>query len=136
MSYDVAIAMPPIPDDDKTAWQQLDERIDHQGNPGPAPEIFTKLHAQLTARHPCICDLPDDQVDDAVWSDGPLRNNFEYPIAQLGIVYSRADEVMPFLIESANRWGLVVFDRQTEQVHRPGQSLPKRKSHSWWRFWA
>jgi hypothetical protein len=39
-----------------------------------------------------------------------LWNDFGYRVAVLGMIYSRVEEVLPFLIKSANDLGLVVFD--------------------------
>ena len=116
MSYNVAIVIPPVPASDADAWAALDDLIEEQG---PRPAVFQELHDRLTARYPCMCSVPDDQIDDTVWSDGPLINDFLHRAAVLGVSYSRVDEVLPFLIESANDLGLVVFDWGTEAIHRP-----------------
>lgn len=116
MSYNVAITLPDVPTDDAAAWAELDAAIDAQG---PVPPVFAELLARLTKRYPCICDLPDEQVDDGVWSDGPLRNNLGHRASVLGMVYSRVDEVLPFLVEQANGLDLIVFDWATETIHRP-----------------
>ena len=47
--------------------------------------MFQVLHDRLTARYPCMCSHPDDETDDAVWSDGPLINNFLHRAVVLGI---------------------------------------------------
>lgn len=127
MSYDIAICTPPIPGDDATAWRQLDELIDSQGQP---PSVFRELHDALTTRHPCISALPDDRVDeDGVWSDGPLWNDFGHRAAVLGVVYSRAEEVLPFLIETAIGLGLTVFDWGGRTIYRPkGEMRPTQLS--------
>jgi hypothetical protein len=117
MSYTVAIVAPPIPARDAEAWDVLDGIIDQQG---PVLAVFRTLHDRLTARFPCLCSLPDDQVDDGVWSDGPLWNNFGHRAAVLGFDYRRADVVLPFLIEAATSLDLAVFDWATNQIHRPG----------------
>jgi hypothetical protein len=139
MSYDITISLAPVAADDKAAWQQHNQWLEKIGEPLKGDESmlqpFARLHADLTARFPCICDLPDDRVDGGVWSDGPLSDNFGHEVAELGIVFSRVEEVLPFLIDTANRLGLTVFDRQTDQIHRPGQSSPAGNSKSWWQFW-
>lgn len=117
MSYTVAICLPPVPAADAEAWTQVDALIDEEG---PVPPVFHELITRLTARYPCICDLPDDQVDDGVWSDGPLRNNAGHKATMLGLVFSQVEEVLPFIIDTANDLGLVVMDGQTEQIHRGG----------------
>lgn len=117
MSYNVAICVPPIPADDKAAWDSVQALIDTQGEP---PQVFRQLHDQLTARYPCICTIPDDKVDEeGVWSDGPLWNDFGHKAAVLGVIYSRADEVLPFLIDTATRLGLTVFDWGGPTIYRP-----------------
>jgi hypothetical protein len=116
MSYNVAICTPPVLADDAAAWKALDDLIDAQG---VVPPVFKALHDQLTSKYPCICDLPDDKVDDGVWSDGPLWNNFGHRVAMLGMVYSRVEEVLPFLVQTANALGLTVFDWGGPTIHRP-----------------
>ena len=115
MSYNVAIVIPPVSSNDATAWDEVDELIDQDG---PRPTVFQDLHDRLTARYPCMCSVTNDEIDDTVWSDGPLINNFLHRAAVLGISYSRVDEVLPFVIESASKLGLVVFDWGTRTIHR------------------
>jgi len=115
MSYNVAIVIPPVPADDCEAWKILDSLVEEQG---PIPPVFRQLHDRLTAKYPCTCSVPEDEVDDTVWSDGPLINDFLHRAAVLGIAYSRVDEVLPFLVETANDFGLVVFDWATASIYR------------------
>jgi hypothetical protein len=115
MSYNVAVVIPPVQTDASAAWAAVDGLIEQQGS---RPAVFQELHDRLTARYPCMCSVPDDQIDDTVWSDGPLINNFGHRVAVLGMSYSRVDEVLPFLIETANALGLVVFDWATGIIHR------------------
>ncbi len=136
MSFNVAIVIPPVPADDVQAWAELDHLINQQG---PRPAVFDELHNRLTARYPCICSLPDDEVDDGVWSDGPLIGNFGHRAAVLGMVYSRAHEVFPFLIESSNALGLVVFDWTSQKIFRAEScTIAKAKTPtlSLSRFWT
>ena len=78
-----------------------------------------RTYDRLIARYPCICTLPDDEVDDGVWSDGPLWNNFGHRAAVLGMSFSRVETVLPFLVETANALGLVVFDWGGPSIYRP-----------------
>jgi len=121
MSYNVAICTPPVPDEDDAAWRSVDTLINAKGD---VPPVFRELHDQLTARYPCICTLPDDQVDDGVWSDGPLWNDFGHRAAVLGITWSRVEEVLPFLIRTANGLGLTVFDWGGPTIYRPAPAPP------------
>ena len=120
MSYTVGLLIEPASPDKVTAFEHfnalVNARVPHE-QPHPT---FVAVHAELTARFPCICDLPDDLVDDGVWSDGPLINNFGERQAVIGFVYSAVATVLPFVIEVATKHGVTVFDWQTGTVHRPG----------------
>lgn len=116
MSYNVAVCLQPIPTDDREAWEELDNLIGAKGQP---PEVFRELHSRLTDKYPCICTLSDDEVDDGVWSDGPLWNNFGHRAAVLGMSYLRVEEVLPFLVKTSNDLGLVVFDWGGPTIFRP-----------------
>lgn len=119
MSYNVAICTPPIPEEDEPAWEVVNGLIEAKGT---VPSVFRELHDKLTARYPCICTLPDETVDeDGVWSDGPLWNDFGHRAAVLGVIYSRAEEVLPFVVKTANDLGLTVFDWGGPTIHRPPQ---------------
>ena len=115
MSYNVAVVIPPVSADDAAAWAAVDGLIEQAG---PRPAVFQELHDRLTARYPCMCSVPDEEIDDTVWSDGPLIDNFGHRAAVLGMSYSRVEEVLPFLVETANSLGLVVFDWATKTLHR------------------
>ena len=117
MSYNFAICAPPVPMNDSEAWERIDDFIKADG---PPPPVFRWIHDELTARYPCICTLSDDRVDsDGVWSDGPLWNDFGHRVAVLGLIYSRVEEVLPFVIETATGLGLSVFDWGGPTIYRP-----------------
>jgi len=101
---------------DDAAWEAVDRLIDTKG---AVPQVFRELHDKLTMRYPCICTLPDDKVDEGVWSDGPLWNNFGHRVAVLGISYSRVEVVLPFVVQTANSLGLTVFDWGGPIIYRP-----------------
>lgn len=117
MAYDIDVMIPPVPDDDPSAWALLQEQGCVAGEP---PSVFRTFHDRLVARHPCFAALPPDQFDEArnVWADAPLWNNFGATIAMFRILSDRAEEVVPFLVETADRLGLVALDWQTKQIHR------------------
>ena len=88
MSYNVSVCTEPIPSNDAQAWRTVNDIRNAKGEP---PEVFRKLHDLLTARYPCICTLNDDQVDDGVWSDGLVWDNFRHRAAVRGMTSSRVD---------------------------------------------
>jgi hypothetical protein len=123
VSYTIGLLIEPASSDDATAFKQFNALADASApNEQPHP-TFVAVHAELTARFPCICDLPDDQIDDGVWSDGPLINNFGAGQAVIGFVFSHVETVLPFVIEVARKHGVTVFDWQTETIHRPGDAI-------------
>ncbi|MBI1324239.1 hypothetical protein GC170_13795 [bacterium] len=135
MSYIVMITQGPVVRDDRRAWENLEESIE-KATEGDVPIVHSQLIDRLTAKFPCICDLDDDQFDDGVWTDGPLRNNAGHFVTVLGIVPQRVDEVLPFLIEVSNGLGLFVFDQQSARIHRPAIAGKFAFARAWWKFWA
>lgn len=115
VGYTVTVVVPPVPSEDAEAWRSVDELPRIEGAP---PERLQALHDRLVARFPCITTLPDDEVDDGVWSDGPLIDDFGQRAAVLGIS-TRVEEVLPFLVRTATELGLIVFDPQQGRIHRP-----------------
>jgi hypothetical protein len=124
MSYTLGLLIEPAPPDDETAFEQFDALVDASGSDEQPHPTFVAVHAELTARFPCRSELPDDQIDDGVWSDWPLINNFGEREAVIGLVYSAVETVRPFVIEVANKHGVTVFDWQTGTIHRPGDFVP------------
>ena len=145
MSYTVDIWTRPFPAASASAWTLRDELLaQHDADFDPkdpfeaaSPEMV-ELHKRLTARFPCICE------DDAgPWSDGPLINNFGQGRAILGISFSRVEEVLPFVVQTATSMGMHVFDGQDEVIHRPAGAVqpsdtvtdPSSASRKWWQLW-
>lgn len=120
MSYNVSITRNDIPGDDKQAWKFIEELYNNDN--GQPSRDFVDLIRKLTEKYPCISDLPDDKVDDGVWSDGPLVNNAGDKITTIGVVYSQVENVIPFVIEVSNNLGFVVFDDQTGLIWRPDKN--------------
>lgn len=125
MSFTFAIAGPDLPESDDEAREAISRMAQTDVNE-PA-EVFNTLLDRLTEKHPCITDLPDEDVDElGVWLDGPLRPvRQEAPV--LGLVSDRVSSVLPFVIDTANSLGLTVYDFQTGDVHRPGRKLGNRE---------
>ena len=132
MSYTVDIVMGPVPLDDKAAWKVIDSwREELYADSEASPEMRA-LHDKLVSRYPCIT------VDEnGPWSDGPLINDFGKRMGIIGVVYSRVDEVLPFVIETSVGLGFTVFDGQDERIHRPaGEGRSSQDERPWWRFWS
>lgn len=133
MSYTVDIVKGPIPENNKAAWATLEVwRSELYADSGGASPEMRALHDRLVVRYPCIT------VDeDGPWSDGPLINDFGQRMGIIGVVYSRVEEVLPFVIETSLAMGFTVFDGQDDRIHRPaGEGGGTQKKRPWWRFWS
>lgn len=96
------------------AAAELHRRLSAQrGDQNPKFIAFAK---QLTERYPCDSDENDDDLG-GVWSDGPLDGITSRAVYSLGI---QTVEVMPFLVECANRLGLTVYNDQAGEAYLPG----------------
>ena len=121
MSFDLAVWEEPTPRTDGEALDELQRlRAQYLGKGASAPpsERIKAFIAALTERYPDITELPDDEVDDGVWSDGPLVDNASGPIFYFGIVGSRAEDVTEYVAHIAAEHGLVCFDPQSGRCVR------------------
>lgn len=116
MSYNVFITRNDIPQDDSKAWEILNTL--ERGEFKKGAEDFKNLILKITETYPCICDLSDEDLDKGVWSDGPLINNAGKDITVLGIC-NNIENVVPFIIKTANSMNFVVFDDQIGAIFRP-----------------
>jgi hypothetical protein len=119
MSYNVTISRNIISPYDDQAWVDLDKLYEKENSATEQGQDFLDLIEKLKEKFPCISDLPDDKIDEGVWSDGPLSGNAGKDLTTLGVVYSQVDNAIPFLIKTANECGFVVFDPQTGIISRP-----------------
>ena len=124
-SYTFAVCNAALPEGYKAAEE---EAFRLQEQPEPDPAVFHELIDRLTARYPCICDPTRADSDDGPWCSGPLRQKRYTRATVLGLIFSRVDEVLPFVIETATAMGLTVVDWQTGQVHRGGKACHRSTS--------
>ncbi|MCE2573812.1 hypothetical protein [Motilimonas eburnea] len=81
--------------------------------------IYQQFHDEVIKLFPCLCSLPDEEIDNGVWSDGPLIDNFSVKAPVIGFSYSKAEEALPVVGELALNMGLSILDWQAEQVYNP-----------------
>ncbi len=141
MSWVVEITPVTVAPDWEGAWDQLEDLRDQEASHeygAPPSEPLRRLYERLTERFPCILEEPDSP-----WADGPFINDFGDRLATIGIITSRIEDALPFVVETATEMGCTVFDPGDNQIHRPKNwqpprdwALPQsRKSKPWWRFW-
>jgi hypothetical protein len=121
MSYSLVFAHPPIPSDDDEAFRWVRKQLDaYRSDFRPPHSQLKLLYDALTDQYPCLCDLPDEQMDEAVWCSGPLIDRFSHKLAVVSVAFTRLEEVMPFIVATALRIGCAVFDLQGMMIYRPG----------------
>ncbi|MCH1926808.1 hypothetical protein L9G74_18180 [Shewanella sp. C32] len=137
MSFTIDLIVTELPSDDKKAWSFIDGMREeyYEDKSGTHPKL-KDLHEILTKKYPCLCSFEDDDpaMDDSPWADSPMINNFASKMGMVSIVWSKADEVFPFVLESALSLGIIVADGQSEVIYRPGYTV-ETKSKPWWKFW-
>lgn len=119
MSYDLAVLLPAVPEDDESAWEHLSDIQDRMGEEegGANVPLFLQLIERLTARYPDLTKCGPDE--ESPWSDGPMTGNVLPELFYFGMSFSNAAVVVPFVVQEANALGLTVFDVQTEEIFRP-----------------
>ncbi|HEY8100234.1 MAG TPA: hypothetical protein VIF82_05735 [Burkholderiaceae bacterium] len=137
MSFTVDLVLTDVPTDDRAAWKYIQElREEYYEDKTGAHEKLIKLHEALTKKYPCLCSFADDdpEMEDSPWADGPMLGNFASKMGMLAIVYSRVDEVFPFILENALALNIIVADGQSEKLYRPGDP-DKTGKKPWWKLW-
>lgn len=66
-------------------------------------------------------DDSGDEVADAPWASWPLAGDVGLPVIELNIRWDHAKEMLPALVEIADRCGVVLYDPQEDQLHLPSR---------------
>lgn len=120
MSYSIGLLLESTTTDDSKTFQQFDKLTEtDEFDESPHP-TFVDVHADLIRRFPCMSEMSDEEIDNCVWSDGPLINNFSERHGSLNFSFPTVETVLPFVLEIAHKYGVTVLDWQTETIHRPG----------------
>lgn len=110
MSYNIALFDFPVSADFEKACEHF-EIYEDEGIEELSP-LMLRFYQEISHIYPCLCELSDDEIDDSVWCDGPLMNNFMTKVPVIGFVYSKVDEALPVVIRLANNLGISVLDWQ------------------------
>ena len=117
MSYNIAIVDFTLPTDFNEACILLNPLTEQDVT--EVKPIFQEFHDAVTNIYPCLCSLSDDEIDEGVWCDGPLINNFTVKAPVIGFSLSKAAEALPTVGNLALEIGLSVLDWQSETVYNP-----------------
>ncbi|KQV94567.1 hypothetical protein [Rhizobacter sp. Root1221] len=91
------------------------------------------FYAELTAKHPEIDDLPEDQVDDAELCPWSIAFDQSDGHIIMCCVWSKADYVGSLVSSLATKHGLAFYDPQSERVVYPG--IAQEAPRPWWKVW-
>lgn len=117
MSYNIAVVNFKLPEKFEEADELINSMTDIDVE--EVDGIYKEFHDKVTKIFPCLCSLPDEEVDNGVWCDGPLINNFTVKAPVIGFVYSKVEEALPVVGNLALEMGLSILDWQAGKVYNP-----------------
>ena len=117
MSYNIAVVNFELPEDFEEAVALVNPMTDIEVK--EIDNIYKDFHDEVTKIFPCLCSLSDDDIDDGVWCDGPLINNFSVKAPVIGFSFGKVEEALPVVGELAFKMGLSVLDWQASKVYNP-----------------
>lgn len=121
MSFQIQIIEPTLPENEAQANIDIDRIIANHLHVDEKPSAtLLKLYKILIKKYPCLSSYRDDdpKIDDCVWADGPLLNNFGHQAAVLSIA-SDEEQVMAFILQNAGEMNLTVVDPESGTTYRP-----------------
>lgn len=74
------------------------------------------FYQELITRYPDIESYSDDDVDECPWS---VEIDVSDGAVMMCIVWSRVEEVAPFVMRLAEKHGLACYDPQDDKLHLP-----------------
>lgn len=115
MSYDVGVFFTQRPHSDEAAGERYSAYCsdeDFSRLIEPSPRVAAFLH-EVTGLYPEIHDVPDEALDDCPWS---ASFDVSDGHALMPMTYPQADVMVSFLVDLADKHGLVCFDPQTGKI--------------------
>lgn len=74
------------------------------------------FYQELIGKYPDIDSYSDDDVDDCPWS---VEIDVSDGAVMMCMVWSRVEEVAPFVMSLAEKHGLACYDPQDDKLHLP-----------------
>jgi hypothetical protein len=117
LSYNIAVVNFKLPENFEEAVELVNPMTDIKVT--EIESIYKEFHDAATKQFPCLCSLPDDEIDGGVWCDGPLINNFLVKAPVIGFSHSKVEEALPVIGNLALSMGMSVLDWQAGKVYNP-----------------
>jgi hypothetical protein len=94
-----------------------------------------RFHAELTAKHPEIDDVPEERIDDTDYCPWSCAFDRSPGHVIMPCVWSKADYVADLILTLARKHGLAVYNPQSGTIHYPDSpsapaSLPASQERS------
>ena len=84
-----------------------------EASPRPPATAIVEFVGALTKRYP---ELKEGQTN-TVWADGPLLGDASGQFIDIGILWDRSEEAVPFIVLTANKFGLNCYDPQNSRFY-------------------
>ncbi len=97
-------------------WNGNGNGIGNTDDQAATDERLTRFVDELTSRYPQIDDVADDEIDACPWS---LTFELSSTHVTMPVMWARAEEIAPVVMEIADRHGLVCYDPQSRKIHLP-----------------
>ena len=121
MSFDLAVLNLERPLSSEEATSIYGELCDGNYEVLQPSEKIDAFYQELTEKYPDIDSYSDDEVDDCPWS---VDIDVSDGAVVMCVVWSRVEEIAPYVMGLAKRHELACFDPQEEQLYLPPSLQP------------
>ena len=116
MSFDLAVMNIETPISSETAAEIYGELCEGNYDVLKPSEKIDAFYREVIDKYPDIDSYSDDEVDDCPWS---VEIDVSDGAVVMCIVWSRVEEVAPFVMGLAKRHGLACYDPQDDKLYLP-----------------
>ena len=116
MSFDLAVLHLEEPLTSEEAAEIYGQLCDGNYDVLQSSEKIDAFYQELIAAYPDIDSYSDDEVDDCPWS---VEIDVSDGAVVMCMVWSRVEEVAPFVMTLAQKHGLACFDLQEGKIYLP-----------------
>ena len=135
MSYDLGVWYPYQRLSHEQAGKLYVALCEGKGETPPAHAAVDGFYQELTAKHPEIDTIPDEQIDDHDYCPWSCALDRSPGHVIMPCVWSKAEYVDSLVRELARKHGLAVFDPQAGRISYPDGEATAGRAKPWWRFW-
>ena len=116
MSFDLAVMNVETPISSQEAAEIYGKICEGNYDVLKPSEKIDAFYQELINKYPDIESYADDEVDDCPWS---VEIDVSDGAVVMCMVWSRVEEVAPFVMRLAEKHGLACYDPQDDKLHLP-----------------